>query len=319
MITHSPETPMPEPYKTYIHQRAGKISETLSPIVGDMDTQLCTRAITPSEQLYPDGLTYGCVVSGADYGLKSALYSNDRENGIHARSLSEAVSYAIGLFAGDARVRVKDPTESDGSGQYSVSDAGELEDVIASMSTFRENGVVLMPHLEIIKDRYTTGRINLNGKGQFAYVGREYVGSHDQREVFMGGDIAVYSVLDREAEQMALRKMDIPRNIHAMSRRALDQCIANMEYAGRVSVDTVTGVTDSGNSISAVIDLTPRVGGHTPAEALAIAALSGSSARVAFSSGRLYYEPTSSEHVNGTRFVDTDTLVIAAEVTNTLG
>lgn len=318
MITHSPETPMPEPYKTYIHQRANKLAETLGPVVEDIPTQLCSRAITLEEQLYPDGLTYGCVVDSPDSGLKTVIYDHDKENGLHTRSLEVAVSYAETILQSGERVRIKDPSESDGNGQYSISSISELVETLEKMGVLSEYGVVIMPHLDDIQDRFTTGYINLGHLKRFSYIGREYVQTHQDREVFIGGDIGIYKTGDKAGEKVVIDKLHIPQSVARLSELALRQSILSMHHAGRVSVDTIVGKTDTGRSLTAVVDLTPRVGGHTPAEVLGIAALSSSSSRIAFATGRLHYVPKEDDIIAGERFVDTDSLVIAAKVNDVI-
>ena len=67
---------MPEPYKTYVAQRAKKIAIILGSIdalQSEKDMQLCPRAITPDEVVV-DGRVYGCVVSDLTAGYKSVLY-----------------------------------------------------------------------------------------------------------------------------------------------------------------------------------------------------------------------------------------------------
>src|SRR5438477_494633 len=75
MIRQSPETPMGEPHRTYIEQRAEAIEDVLSPIVGDTNVQLCPRAILPHEAIFSDpAIIYGCVVEEERHGHKTVLY-----------------------------------------------------------------------------------------------------------------------------------------------------------------------------------------------------------------------------------------------------
>ncbi len=161
MIKHSPESPMPEPYKTYIAQRAESIGRTLAPVAGDTDVQLCSRAITSDERLFD--ATYGCVVADPADGLKSVLYRPEfgaHADGIVTQSPAEARAYATELLQRGDRIRVKDPAQSDGDGQFVVAGFEEL-DAITDHPLLRTTGLVLMPEIARITGRFSIGRINL--------------------------------------------------------------------------------------------------------------------------------------------------------------
>src|SRR5579871_4801344 len=135
MIVHSPETPMPEPYKTYVAQRAGGIARVLDGFVNGCDVQLCPKAILPQEAFFgsDEALVYGCVVADESQGYKSVLYrlldTSDyyprylerravAEHGECTDQLSLVEFLAEEILREGNRVRIKDPAESDGQGQF---------------------------------------------------------------------------------------------------------------------------------------------------------------------------------------------------------
>lgn len=107
----------------------------------------------------------------------------------------------------------------------------------------------------------------------------------------------------------AVQQLHIPLEAGEIGRRALYLCGQKMEL-GRASVDVVFGRTDCGDVFKDAVDLSPRVSGMTPAEALGINTLLSSDSVVQYASGRLYYEPHMQVIPPGTRFVDTQSLII---------
>lgn len=318
MIKNSPESPMPEPYRGYVEQRAQAIANTLEPVVDGTDIQLCPRAIAPEEQLFADGIVYGCVVEQPQDGYKSALYTTGNA-GIHARFYEQAGVYADQIFEQGNRVRVKHPDQLNGHGQYTVESIDELYTQLDSYDQFDSNGIVLMPHLTHIDDRFSAGRINLGTSGNYEYIGRELMGIHDGEETFIGGDLIVARHDARLQLDKAAEKHTIPATVRRLARRTLDAYAAQVIHAGRYSVDIISGTTDNGQRLIAATDITPRVGGHTPTESMAIAALHENDATVAFASGRLHYDPSERITPSGVRFIDTPSLIMSAEVQEVRG
>ncbi len=318
MITHSPESPMPEPYRTYVRQRAQTIASVLEPVVGDTDVQLCPRAITPDEAVVDrrgGGLVYGCVVNTERDGLKTALYSgHEFATGIAAYSLDEALRYANQLLHQGNLVRIKDPRHSDGDGQSVASSLEEVANIVDGYGPLAQTGLVLMPDMESVLDRYTAGRINLGQHGAYRYYGHEYAMPHEGRSVFGGGDIVLGRDSARPHLEEVAEQSGVPQHIRRLADAALSFYQRQIVYMGRASVDVIRGITHNGSELTTVVDQTPRVGGHTAAETLGIAALRSERARAAKASGRLLYSPASTPH-SGTNFVDTPTLVINAVVT----
>lgn len=318
-IIHSPETPMPEPYKSYIGQRAEAIKQIIEPVVGDSSTQLCSRAITKDEVAFDDGIVYGCVVTTPEDGLKTILYQDNNANtGKLVHDFSGAYTYLEHTLENGQRIRLKDPRESDGAGQFTIGSVDELDNAISSLQGIPSSGLIVMPHMQTIVDRYAFGEINLSDHGSFDYVGREYVLDHEGRETFGGGDIAVTRRGDLRAQREAHQALAIPPRVYELARRALSLTGPKMLHAGRFSVDILDGIADNGHRFVETSDFTPRVGGHTPAEVLAIDALKRTSSRLAMASTRLQYNPSGGTRT-GVAFVDTPTLLATAEVTDVKG
>ena len=274
--------------------------------------QLCPRAITPDEVVV-DGRVYGCVVSDLTAGYKSVLYKANNI-GIATQSDQEALDYVKESLEAGNRVRMKDPRESDGMGQSVVETTEKAEAVLESFDALTTTGIVLMPHIARITDRLSFGHINFNGAGSFQYVGREEVLRRDECEVFAGADIAL-TYGDKLHNERAMHQLDIDPLAREVAQRAIAHFKNQTLHSDRVSVDVLSGYTDNGTKITAAVDVTPRVGGNTPAEVLAIQALTTQSAGVAYASGRLVYSPEPGVCPEGaTTFVDTDTLLIHARV-----
>ena len=116
----------------------------------------------PHERLFggKDDITYGTVVIDGHDGYKSALYGHGfaERHGVATHSLAEAQAYADMQFAIGNRVRVKDPRESDGKGQITVSSSENVEAAFEQVTLRGNAGAVLMPYLTIITERPTRGR-----------------------------------------------------------------------------------------------------------------------------------------------------------------
>jgi hypothetical protein len=316
MIEHSPNTPTPEPYKSYVEQRATSVAGVLEDIVNGFDTQLCPRAITPDEVVFtsPDAIIYGCVVNRVEQGEKSVLYRDNMklgQLGIVTGLEEEATAYIQHQLNAGNKVRIKDPAESDGRGQSMAETKEKALELFLNRDGAKE--MVLMPHLDEISDRLTIGVINLGQLGTFSYMGREHLTENGELEVYGGGDIGVARIDDAEALDTIADTFDIHPVARKRAELALKRYQDLITHAGRVSVDVIIGKTDSGLSVISPVDITPRVGGTTPAEVLAIRELVQSNNVVAYASSRLYYNPNG-QHVPGMRFVDTPSLRITANI-----
>lgn len=321
MIVHSPESPMPEPFKSFVRERAENIAVTLGAIVGDADVQLCPRAILPEEQFFPKdsgALIYGCVVPSHESGYKSVLYEGadpEAAYGIVANTAWRAEAYASMLLQRGDRVRIKDPEGTNCVGQSIAATMPEVDAIL------REEGVspgaVLMPHLCKISDRFSAGRIRLGQRGVYTYVGREYItGTDGGTEQYAGVDLVVTRSGDNTALKQAAQKLDIPPKILQLSRDSLRRFSKRVIYDGRASIDLLTGTTDTGRPVETAVDVTPRVGNNTPAEIEGIAALSDDpAAAFACASVRLHFDPEKKKIPVATRYVDNPRLVVAAKVT----
>lgn len=354
MIKQSPESPMPEPYRTYVAQRSEAIAVVLEPVV-DTDVQLCPRAIYENERIVgPEGIIYGAMVKKKRHGYKTVLYNSDMgisSTGRLAHSINAAFSYADQQLRMGNRVRLKDAKESDGQGQYT---AGSEEEVLEYATilfktnqddyAYREpsfvdemhstpddlrrlsrqlridaeaaaTGVVIMPHLEEITDQFTIGMIDLGRAGQFRYAGRETTVVHDGQAVYGGSEIGLARVEDIGVFTDVSRHFEIPKLALALGENAIERYEELALAVGRVSFDVIVGRTRNDTKLTEVVDVTPRVGGVTPAEVLAIRELASGTSGVMYARSRLLYNPRQ-RPTNGTNFVDTPTLIINAEVTS---
>lgn len=313
MIKQSPESPMPEPYRTYVEQRSEVIGRVLENVV-DADIQLVPRAITEDERLFGDnGLVYGCVVRKIEDGYKSVLYDGTLGRysyGEVARSPEEAGALAIDEAKKGNRLRLKDPLESDAQGQYV---AASYEEAVEIFIEADRDVLVAMPHMVQIDGRYSVGRIDLGEYGTFGYIGREVTTQNDGQEVYGGCDIALAHHPLITVGSEAGRKLEIPDFVVAMGLYAINRYHGVATHIGRVSFDVLSGYTDNGQHLADVVDITPRVGGTTPAEVLAIEHLRSSNELQAYARSVLVYDPTE-KPITGTNFIDTPTLLVNAGV-----
>jgi hypothetical protein len=296
-------------------------------IVDDTPVQLCPRPITPDERVFDTGLVYGAVVEDPKDGLKSVLNRPEFEgltSGILAFSLSQALDYALELFARDERVRIKDPMASNSEGQHIAETLEDVERIVLAYPNLAETGLMLMPHLARVDNRYTVGRLDLGPHGSYDYMGHEVETVDDHGHiVFGGGDIAVARTEDVLALEAARRRLGIAPQVLAMGRVALRRFAGIAAIAGRVSFDILTGVTDGGRQLTEVVDMTARVGGHDPLKVELIRASQAGNVRVAYGSGRLHYAqpgeilrvPRAGKNV----YIDTPTLVSTTEITDITG
>lgn len=316
MIESSPDTNMSEPYKGWIKQRSAAIGREMQKIVGDStNVQLCPRAIGPEERIFdkPGSLVYGAVVAKPTDGEKSVLYKPPFDNiGLATTSQAEAVKYAQQQLDNGNRVRLKDVEQSDGQGQYVIESIDQLQEI---MNAQPDNEWVLMPHLALVKERLSIGRITLKSFGDFSYIGREQTTSYKGRLVYGGTELGLFRS-DRPAQaQKVMEHFQIDPQLAHLGQSALDIYARQVVEFGRGSVDVISGASDNQDNLAAVVDLTPRVSGATPAETLAINATleANDPAAIAYAKGRLLYDP-SSPPSHGTNFVTTKDLVINAQV-----
>jgi hypothetical protein len=114
----------------------------------------------------------------------------------------------------------------------------------------------------------------------------------------------------------AVKKMELNPEAIALGRRALRSYAASVLQLGRANVDVLIGRTDNGEKLVTAVDVSPRMGGTTPAEVLAIREIATRSAKVPEvyqASARLLYDSDERPRT-GKNFVDTPTLIINANV-----
>lgn len=317
MITHSPESTMDEPYRSYVRQRSQMIANIMEGIVQEQDVQLCPRAITSDDRLFDDtAITYGAVVRDMSHGDKSILYDHrfnlPNQLGIATNDEDEAVAYVSRQFTLGNRVRVKDAVESDGRGQHTIETEEDARRVFSDLQLNNRSDVVLMPHLEIQR-RISVGRIALGSLGKFYYLGDEFTTQHHQDTVYGGTTLGLFHESKSDGRVAAEQQMDISPAAVSLGLYAINQYDHVALSADRVSVDVIEGYTDNGTFVRNVVDLTPRVGGTTPAEILAIQEVVDDPSSLAIARSQLLYQPKIRPST-GVNFVDTDSLIINAEV-----
>jgi len=333
MIIQSPESAMPEPFKTYVRQRSETIADVLSPVIKDADVQLCPRAITEDEYVFAgseNAIVYGVIVKSKKEGFKSDLYNPTQPKtlGIATDNIAKALAYGQAQFVSGNRVRVKDPRESDGQGQQTVEDSDELGEAFYALGEGSPNGVVLMPHLETISHRASLGYINLGRAGTYLYLGREETTRNNDKEVYGGTQLGLFhgqQFFDYKKFRKIEEKLEVPRILRQIGKSTLTDYFGRAmsptgdiislgdKHVGRVSFDVVQDITDNGTPFAGVIDVTPRVGGTTPAEVLAIREIRSDRRAICYASSKLYYE-TKNTPKSGVNFIDTDSLVINAQI-----
>jgi hypothetical protein len=285
-------------------------------VTGEADVQLCPQAIMPEERVFPhdDAYIYGVVLKDVKDGYKSVLYSDDfGSTGVVASNRDMARTYFEEQARRGNRVRIKDPRESDGQGQLSIETTDELLSFFDEADGDDEVDHVLMPHMETIIRRVSVGRIALGKFGEFCYIGLEDTATHQGSEVYGGTELGLFNSNVTNHEKQIEEHFEIPHELVELGNTALDTYSRLAIYAGRVSVDVIEGITDSGEVLRDVIDITPRMGGTTPAEVLAVNAIHHQGDAVCFAANSLIYNPSSSPST-GVNFIDTKSLVINAEV-----
>jgi hypothetical protein len=318
MIFQSPESDMPEPYKTYVRERNDSIAEVLADVVQGADVQLCPRAVLEEEvEVDESGIVYGAVVSKLAEGYKSLLYEGGLQDlskvGVSTGDYNEAEEFALKELEAGNRVRVKDPKESDGNGQYVIENIGELGAVFGEIAADTGGEVVLMPNLEEISHRVSVGHINLGRYGVFGYLGNEQSLARGGSEVYGGTEMGLFTAGHTENMRLVEESLDIPHALSELGSKTIEEYERIAIRLGRVSVDLVQGVTGSGETVQAAIDITPRVGGVTPAEVLALRDVSRSPDSVCFARSRLLYGPDE-KPTTGSNFLDSEDLIINAEI-----
>jgi len=136
---------------------------------------------------------------------------------------------------------------------------------------------------------------------------------HNGQETYGGTSLGIFHNRSLINEELVRDRFDISPTLKNLGMRALAIYDTIAISSGRVSVDVVEGITDNGKLIQSVIDITPRVGGTTPAEILAISEIYKNPNATCFASSKLIYNPTS-KPTNGVNFVDTNTLIINAQI-----
>jgi len=302
-IVASPTSPMPEPYRSYVAERsaalAGVMDDFLPPGLG---VQLCPKAIMPDEVVVGEhDVVYGAVVQKPADGLKSVLYAESGDRGGMAYSAAEAVNLAQGFLAQGERVRIKDPAESDGRGQHTVDGESGVAAIAGTYPGIAEHGLVIMPHLEIADDgRFSVGMVDFGPGGAGIRIAREFTTTHpDGSQVRGGGELAMVRSGDEEALTIASQELGVPERVISAGLEAIERYLKIAKRVGCVSVDVISGKTDSGRDLTLVVDITPRVNGFSGEEVLAMRELAQNpDAQVVFAHDHLSYNANRRTQIN---------------------
>lgn len=322
MIVQSPELEVSEPKETYIGQGMEVIAGVMEDIVGETNVQLCPRVIEPAEEYFKEdnqAIVYGTIISEPNDGNKSILYSRDfrryKSYGVGTDSCDEAKHFAREVFDQGNRVRLKDSRASNGRSQHVVENMRDMIDAFHDINEDSNFRVVVMPNLETVEQRISVGRINLGKFGVYNYVAREEITQDSGIQVYEGAQIGLYHEGNDAAKNLAVAELKTSYLAH-MGFTMLD-IYRTFAYAKRASVDVISGTTQNGKIFADVVDITPRIGVITPAELLAIREIKANESAVCFAGVKLLYKPKAIP-LTGVNFVDTDELVVNAQINSVL-
>lgn len=231
---------------------------------GFVASKVITHALPSADSLAPAGWEHGLAA-----GLDDAVLP-----GFSVFDAAAIAPAARRLLALGGAVRLKEPQARGGNGQHLVADAEALRDLVAALDpdAIRRHGVVLEQHLEEATT-LSVGELHIGGR-RLAYLGTQrqiedvrgnavYGGS--RLRAVRGGLDALEAVAADPAERTALR--------HA---RRYDAAVAAAYpgfFASRRNYDVVAGHDAHGMWRCGVLEQSWRMGGASPAEIVALAAL----------------------------------------------
>jgi hypothetical protein len=214
--------------------------------------------------------------SAAPHGWQHGLATDLRAAGRAGPSVvhpPESAAAGESLFARGHRVRLKEPQARGGEGQHLLADVAQLRQVLARLDeeSVRRHGVVLEQHLERVVT-CSVGEIRIGGM-RMAYLGTQrQVPGHAGDQVYAGTSLrAVAGGFD------ALRDVagDLEREALRCARH-YDSAVATAYpgfFASRRNYDVVAGYDARGRRRCGVLEQSWRLGGASPAEIIALAAL----------------------------------------------
>jgi hypothetical protein len=226
-------------------------------------SKVITHPLPAADSAAPHGWEHGLAADLATAVLSGASVFDPAE--------IEAVGER--LLAQGHRVRLKEPQARGGEGQHLFADIAALREVLARLDAdaVRRHGVVLEQHLERAVT-CSVGEIRIGGT-RMAYLGTQrqipgrgggqaYAGT--SLRAVAGGFDALHAVaggLEREA-------LDCARRYDAAVAAAYPGF-----FASRRNYDVLTGYDAHGRWRCGVLEQSWRLGGASPAEAVALAAL----------------------------------------------
>ncbi len=330
-IIQHPPPPAGEPWATWFLQRNEAFAEVLGGIVSGNVQIGPMRALLRDEILFdgPNDLIYGTVVHELADGYKSALYrlGSSWVHGLATMDLSAARGYGAGHFAEGNEVRIKIPTSSGGEDQAVAGNDRELIDIITgyrsadkTQAAVRKYGLVVMPNLAVT-DRISVGFIDLGAAGRYQYVGREVFKPYQQDGLNINKYGGITLGLWRLDEDLPDRSADILEELEISPKaleaglEILELYLKRVQQVGRVSVDVIQGFTGSGQRLTSGVDVTPRPGGASSAELVAIEALQGELGGLCMAQTIMSWDPSLYKIPRGgIDFVKTPTLEVNARV-----
>lgn len=321
---------VPEPYATYIKDRNQAVTAEIASILGIAKTRVLLEGnerkreeayFVPSKPLKVDqasklgirekGDLFGAVVRDMSHGNKSVLhvtipnsnlagqaYSSDfafriRDAvlpGYTTFSFDEALQAYKILFSEFGSVRVKDPSESDASGQYVFMTEEDLAIFLRQYGTEKLGTEGLIVEANLCETRtLSVGQIFL-GADYYSYVGSQNSVTHEGRSKYGGTKLKMVRGLLTD-----LAKTEVDSNVTkaiSQAERVLNAFSIYEPILSRANFDVVQGFDGEGRFLSGITDQSFRLGGASPAEVLAIKELNAkASNKFVVSSVNLEYSP----------------------------
>lgn len=216
---------------------------------------------------------------------------------------------------GTGSVRLKDPLESDASGQYVITNTIELDNVLSKYSdkNIFENGLVLEANINEAVT-LSVGLI-IFGNQEYSYFGKQKSVFHNGRSKYGGTEIAMF----RGNFNNLINRVDTGSNLHiaiSQTSTVFDAFGTLDPILSRANFDVVQGFNNKGEFLSGVTDQSFRLGGASPAEVLAISKLnSDKNIECVNAEVDLIYDPTSKPpDPEDVIFLDHSTLKIISRV-----
>jgi hypothetical protein len=223
-----------------------------------------SHALIDGARVVPDGWSQGLAGS-----LENVVLP-----GNSAFGRDDAREAGIALLRRHAAIRIKPGTGIGGLNQSVVTTAAELDAALDSLDedATRQLGVVLELNLENV-ETYSVGTVRV-GELAIAYLGVQRLSrNHKGHEVYGGSDLTcvrggLERLLDATADPAQRKVLDLAMRYDAAISNEYPQLLAS-----RRNYDVAVGRDEDGALVHGVLEQSWRIGGATPAEVSALAAL----------------------------------------------